>query len=355
MSGTISVQRFEGCLLGLMVGDALGLPREALSRQRAQRRFGSTLRHAFLFGRGMVSDDTEHTWFVGQALLTSGSDAGMFARRLAWKLRLWVLGLPPAIGLATLRAVIKLWLGFPPTRSGVWSAGNGPAMRSPLLGVYFARDEARLREFVRRSTRLTHTDPRAERGALAVAWAARYAATHERESFSARELLGELKALLAEDQEAAAWLETLLRALDEKWSSDRFLEALGLPGGVSGFIYHTVPAALWAWLVSPFDFESALTRVITLGGDADTTGAITGALCGTAVGPEGIPQAWIAGIWEFPRSVPWSRELARRLHAAAIEGESQHPLRVFGPLIVVRNILFILTVLAHGLRRLIPI
>src|SRR5205823_1644411 len=57
------------------------------------------------------------------------------------------------------------------------SAGNGPAMRSALLGVCLGHDPPRLRAFVRASTRLTHTDPRAERGALLVALAAHHGAS----------------------------------------------------------------------------------------------------------------------------------------------------------------------------------
>ena len=128
---------FVGVLTGTAVGDALGLPAEGMSRQRLQRRWHGQWRHRFLFGRGMVSDDTEHTLFVAQALLAHPNDPVAFQRCLAWKLRLWLLGIPAGIGFATLRAILKLWLGFPPTRSGVHSAGNGPAMRSAIIGAYF--------------------------------------------------------------------------------------------------------------------------------------------------------------------------------------------------------------------------
>jgi ADP-ribosylglycohydrolase len=61
-----------GVLLGTAVGDALGLPREGLSPRRARRLFGGPpLRHRLVFGRGMVSDDTEHACVTAQALLRS--------------------------------------------------------------------------------------------------------------------------------------------------------------------------------------------------------------------------------------------------------------------------------------------
>lgn len=45
-------QAIEGAILGTAVGDAIGLPREGLSRRRAARFYGDELRHRFLFGRG---------------------------------------------------------------------------------------------------------------------------------------------------------------------------------------------------------------------------------------------------------------------------------------------------------------
>lgn len=62
---------------------------------------------------------------------------------------------------------MKLWLGFKPEHSGIFSAGNGPAMRSTIIGVCYSNDSQKLRELVKASTRLTQTDPKAEFGALA--------------------------------------------------------------------------------------------------------------------------------------------------------------------------------------------
>lgn len=61
--------RLAGILLGTAVGDALGLTAEGLSPQRRRRLYPGPWRHRFLFGRGMISDDTEHAFFVAQSLL----------------------------------------------------------------------------------------------------------------------------------------------------------------------------------------------------------------------------------------------------------------------------------------------
>src|SRR5262249_38435127 len=138
---TPTTDSIVGCLLGTAVGDAIGLPSEGLSPRRQRRMFASIDSHRLLFGRGMTSDDTEHTCLLANALIESAGDEGIFQRELARGLRRWLLTLPAGVGLATLRATIKLCVGVGPQRSGVFSAGNGPAMRSALIGVCYGQDQ----------------------------------------------------------------------------------------------------------------------------------------------------------------------------------------------------------------------
>ncbi len=73
----------------------------------------------------MISDDSEHAAMVGLALFASKHDPNQFAKKLARHLRLWLLAVPAGMGFATLRACVKLLLGFPPSLSGVFSVGTG--------------------------------------------------------------------------------------------------------------------------------------------------------------------------------------------------------------------------------------
>jgi ADP-ribosylglycohydrolase len=73
---------FSGVLLGTAVGDALGLPAENLSPERIRKRWSGEWRMRFLFGHGMMSDDTEHTIMVAQALLSHSDDSVAFQRAL---------------------------------------------------------------------------------------------------------------------------------------------------------------------------------------------------------------------------------------------------------------------------------
>lgn len=354
-----------GCLLGAAIGDAVGLPFEGLSRRRVQRFCaGRALNYRFFFGRGFCSDDTEHSCMVAQALLAAraaesepSSFVAKFRRSLAWRLRFWLLGLPAGIGLATLRSLIKLWFD-PLTRGeGVNSAGNGPAMRSAIIGVCLAHDPEAMKLAVRASTRLTHTDPRAEQGALAMALAASFAARRTvapaRESFplafehmtatgcgDARELCG----LIRRAAESARGGE----------STEAFAQSLGLNRGVSGFVMHTAPVALHAWFRHENDYEAAIAAAVNCGGDTDTVAAIVGAIVGARVGEAGIPARWRAGLWEWPRSSTWIVALGRRLAHSFSGSRRLPPLPLNPACLLLRNLLFMMVVLLHGFRRLLP-
>ena len=104
---TAQEQAILGCLLGTAIGDAVGLACEGLPRRRQARLFPHLDGPHLLGRRGMVSDDTEHTCLVAQALIESGSDTDGFTHALARRLRWWLLGLPAGVGWATLRATLE--------------------------------------------------------------------------------------------------------------------------------------------------------------------------------------------------------------------------------------------------------
>jgi ADP-ribosylglycohydrolase len=343
------MERLQGLLVGTAVGDSLGLPAEGLSARRIRKLWPGECRHHLLFGRGMVSDDTEHTIFVAQALLSENQPEA-FARHLAMKLRWWLLGLPAGIGFATLRSIMKLWVGFPPSQSGVCSAGNGPAMRSAIIGAVFPNDPGKIDDFVRCSTQMTHTDERALTGARAVAHSAGWAMRQDwRAAPDIPALLANLKPL-SEDSEWRAALSKVEAALQRHLSVEDFAVELGCANRVSGYVFHTVPVALYAWLRHWGDFRAAVSSAIQCGGDTDTVGAICGALAGCCTGRSGIPADWVNGICDWPRSMALLEKIGVRL-ATQHDGS---PVRYFWPGTVPRNLLFLLVVLFHALKRALP-
>jgi ADP-ribosylglycohydrolase len=302
-----------GCLLGTAVGDAMGLSYEGLSRQRLLKLYPTLNQYHLIFGKGMVSDDTEHTCLVAQSLIASQGDVEIFKSLFAWKLRFWLLGLPAGIGFATLRAIIKLWLGFSADNSGVFSAGNGPAMRCAIIGVCYGHDVEQLRQFVKAATHITHTDPKARFGALAVALAAYLSSLQK--TVTPQAYLDNLKDFL-KNESADALITLIKKTIDSVVSGQStaaFAETLGLKKGISGYIYHTVPIVIHVWLRNQNDYQNAVLEIIGCGGDTDTTAAIVGGIIGAQVGKQGIPEQWLENLWEFPRHRKWMEKLGQRL------------------------------------------
>ena len=344
---TSNEKSIVGCLLGTAVADALGLPYEGLSRQRERRMYDAPDRYRFFFGRGMVFDDTEHTCMTAQALLTSQGDVDLFRRQLARHLRWWLLGIPAGIGLATLRSILRLWSGRDPKNSSVFSAGNGPAMRAAILGACIDDLDA-LRSFVQASTRITRTDPKAEFGARAVAlvaWTVR-----QREPLNAEGFLLHMTEWFGEEgEELLGLLTQVVASVQAGQTTAAFADILGLSKGVSGYVCHTVPVAIHAWLTYPSNFRAAVTATISCGGDTDSTAAIVGGIVGTSVGREGIPTDWLHNLFEWPRSVTWMECLGAQFTAP-----SSAPPHLSLTAILPRNLFFLIVVLFHGFRRLLP-
>jgi ADP-ribosylglycohydrolase len=340
-----------GCLLGGALGDALGLAWEGISPRRQARMRRGRLRFAVWPGLGLVSDDTEHAALTAQALALGGGDVQRFQHVLAWRLRLWIAALPPGVGLATGRALWKLWLGFPAGRNGVRSAGNGPAMRAAVIGAYFAAAPAQMLKHAEASARLTHTDIRAIAGAQVVALCAMLACQGKADAAS---VMLAIKPVLEGNAPGMADFRQLMAAVIESVrrgdTTAAFCERLQWHRGVQGFVVHTVAASAHAWLTHPLDMQAGLASIIECGGDTDSTAAIVGGLIGAGTGREGVPAEWRAGLRDWPWSGVRLETLAAQLASAGRQG-MHFP---FWPAVFARNLLMLPLVLCHGLRRLLP-
>lgn len=341
-----------GCILGTAIGDAVGLKREGLSRDRAIWLHGKKPSPDLIFGKGFCSDDTEHTVLAGVAILESNGEVNKFKKRFASLLRKWLLTCPAGIGLGTLRAIIKSFFAGP-DRSGVNSAGNGPAMRAAILGV-MAHDDQHLAALVQASTRITHADPRAEEGALVVTQAARFAANNP--SGDVIHFIRSIAAKLSGD-ELKSHFENMLKALDSKMKPHEFAASQGWAKGATGYINQSVPMAVYCWAYSPFDFQAIVTNAVLLGGDTDSVGAIAGAIAGAGCGADSIPDRWKRQLAEWPRNITWMRGLAEQLN----DQTKNSPDRKLKPpslrwgRTLVRNLIFGVVVIALFTRRYVPI
>lgn len=358
MQQTQSVRQITGLLIGTAVGDAIGLAREGIAPKRARRMFGDKIQHNLIvtpWGRiGLCSDDTEHAAMVAQCLLSCKLNPKDFSGRLGRGMRRWFLTMPAGLGMATLKACLKLCLGINPAKSGNNSAGNGAAMRAPVIGWFFAGNPDIMRECIHAATIITHTDPRAEEGAWVIAMAAGYASRQQSE-VSADSFFAEIMPALSGEQ-LISHLQLAQQKLKQQAQLHDYLLALKLEKkGITGYINNTVPAVIYAWLRYYGDYEQTVSALIHAGGDTDTTAAIAGALAGIYAGEAGIPEQWLQGVKEWPMSVDYLRKLS-----VALADRKHHPKQIISlkqppyVFLLCRNILFFCIIMLHGFRRLLP-
>ncbi|MFZ4575403.1 MAG: ADP-ribosylglycohydrolase family protein, partial [Phycisphaerales bacterium] len=260
-------------------------------------------------------------------------------RLLARRLRAWFLCIPAATGMATAKACLRLLVGISPDRSGVPSAGNGPLMRSLVLGALSTSDD-QLKDFVTRSTLITHTDPRALHAALAIALAARAASTP-----TPADILSAQLPLFLPDGPVLHAAQSAIAAARANTSPADFAASISCPRAISGYVLHTLPAVLFFWLSSPLNPRAAIESAVRRGGDTDTVAALVGGLAAISAGPQSLPQDWIDGIADFPCSVAWVRRLSE---------STPPPSSLRWSLLPLRNAFFLLVVLTHAARRLFP-
>lgn len=344
----MSLDKFYGCLLGCAIGDSIGLPFEGLSSRRIKKLDVCPAEQCFMFGFGSGSDDIDHTIFIAQSLPASQNDGNTFARIFSSKLKTWLFSFPAGIGLATLKGIIRLWLGFTPQQSGVYSAGNAPAMRSAIIGVYYAEDQTRRNEFVKISTRITHTDPKAEYAARAVA---EIAACLTAGQWIGRPSPSELKNILLNITDDKEWTDLagkIYRGCLNK-QPERFLESINCATAVSGYCYHTVPFAIVAWYRHFGDFRATIEECLKAGGDTDTTAAIAGALSGITVGEAGIPESWKKRYVDLAHGKEFIKNTAARLHKQDAELLSNKTWKL-----TAKGAVLTLFIILHLLRRFLP-
>lgn len=333
-------KNYKALILGQAIGDSLLLPYEFLNRKKNIKRFDKhQFKQSFIGKYGMTSDDTDHMFLTGQSLLVSDNKE-QFAIDLAKSLKWWLWSLPPGIGLSTLRSTIKLTLGYSYKNSGVFSAGNGPAMRTPIIALHFADDDVSRHEYIEASTRITNTDPKAVSACIALGNFIAYIAKNK--TVPRRELLNDLLSTSTDDADWINSVKYLVNNLDT--NLDYFVKHLGCTKGVSGYILHTVPFAIYVVLNSA-DIESAFYKIISAGGDTDTIGAIVGSIMGLLHGEEKFNNDMLK-LCEYPRGV---KQLVQLSHALNNNEKNKVEYALWATL--PRNIFSLLFIIIHALLR----
>lgn len=294
--------RARGCLLGLAAGDALGAPAENLTPAEIRRRWG---RLTEIEGGG--TDDTEYAIFAASLLvrhghaLTSADVAHAYRTEIIPR----VTGPMRGAGFSELGTIEALRRGLEPPLTALvhqhgWS--DGLAMRAAPYGVFCPGDPAEAARLVEQDGRVSQSGEgvlggRAVAGAVAAAMTgaapqdvvAAALSVIPADSWTARDIvrardivLGRHVTLSGDDESPV--VEALHQAVVVEhypWT-DVAPEAVAL--------------ALAAYLVGGGDVEATVTFGVSLGRDADTIGAIAGAVAGAGQGRDGVPERWASRI-----------------------------------------------------------
>ncbi len=315
--------RAYGALAGLALGDALGMPTQAMSPEQIRAVYGritglvdgdASQPYAPGMPAGSVTDDTEQALLVASLLVRGrGSSSGRVALNavqfahalLAWEDSMIERGSLDLLGPSTKAALERVRAGEDPLTVGGEGTTNGAAMRVTPIGIAVStEDPEAFVEAVWSSCRVTHATRQGFQSAALVAAAVSMGIDAARSpSLDLRSLLWKAVTYVDSLPERGAWTpdpdvvaatrRAMQLAVNPASSS---LECLVEQVGTSVASAHAIPMAFALLARDPS--PKALLDAANIGGDTDTIGAIAGAILGAAVGVEVLPTDSLSMIEE---------------------------------------------------------
>lgn len=296
--------RAYGALAGLALGDALGMPTQAMSPQQIQTVYGhvaglvdgdKSQPYAPGMAAGSVTDDTEQALLIASLLLKGhGSglslDASEFSHALlAWEDSMIERGSLDLLGPSTKAALERVRAGENPLRVGGEGTTNGAAMRVTPIGIAASTSDRQLfADAVWSSCQVTHATRQGFQSAALVAAAVSLGI--DAGAADVTDLLRKAVAFVRSLPERGAWspepdvVEATHRALKLAAQPSSSLEWLAGQIGTSVASAQAIPMAFALLVRDPS--PRALLQAANLGGDTDTIGAIAGAILGASLGVE---------------------------------------------------------------------
>lgn len=306
--------KFKGALVGTQVGDALGMPVEGQPPELIEISYGQvTEMMEARLGAGTYTDDTEMMIAIAESLCQV---KGIEGKEMA---NSFLENFNPARGYGRgtmeVLSLIRSGVSWEEAAGKVFkggSYGNGSAMRIAPVGCLFHNDWEKLKEGAFLSSRITHSHPLALEGACLQALA-----------------VGKAIQMDPDDRlDPIIFLEDLRNLLNPKEKIylkkiDEIKEVLARPRdpgrvarklGNDVRVFNSVPAALYSFLAFHESFEESLIQAVSLGGDTDTIGAMTGAISGAYHGIKGIPHYWLEELEGGEKGSSYIESLGERLY-----------------------------------------
>ncbi|SHJ99498.1 ADP-ribosyl-[dinitrogen reductase] hydrolase [Geosporobacter subterraneus DSM 17957] len=280
--------KIRGMLFGLALGDALGGPLEFMKEEDIRWQFGiveDMIGGGWLkLEPGETTDDTAMTLCVVKGIMENKEEPIDAIGKYFME---WYASEPKDIGMGTRHAleayqVHRNWIKAGEaahTASGGRSAGNGALMRCAPVAYFYRDDYEKMIAVTKAQSQMTHIDPLGIEACCInnhIVW----------------ELL-QGKALEEGVQTALEKYDIQGRYRD---CIERTVQYQQL--NPSGFAVDTLRCSLYA-LMNTGDFYDAVVTAVNMGGDADTIGAVTGAIAGVHYGYAALPAIWVYQLKDF--------------------------------------------------------
>jgi ADP-ribosylglycohydrolase len=286
---------YKDLLLGVAVGDALGVPVEFQSRELISK---SPVADMIGYGTynlppGTFSDDSSLTFCLAEALTQEFNLQRVADNFVNWLQHgYWTAdGHVFDVGIATSKAIDRLQRGFEPEFAGgmtEFDNGNGSLMRILPLVTYL-KDKERFERFelTKKVSSITHRHIRSVLACFYYLEFARKLLDGATKFDAYDSLKTELSDFFSEqsiDPEEVRLFGRLLAGNIHELPRDEIKSG--------GYVVHTLEASIWCLLTTD-SYASATLKAVNLGEDTDTTAAVTGGLAGLLYGFESIPAAWL--------------------------------------------------------------
>ncbi|HBG05509.1 MAG: ADP-ribosyl-[dinitrogen reductase] hydrolase [Geobacteraceae bacterium GWC2_58_44] len=264
-----AISRARGAFIGLTVGDALGAPVEFMTRGEIRDKYG-VLKDMVGGGwlrlkPGQVTDDTEMSLCIARAIAKAG---GWSLTGIADNLAAWLRSKPIDVGDTCRRGIRNYMLrDVIETPPNEWDGGNGAAMRTLPVGLFTLGDQSLLERCTLQQAHITHNHALSDAASICIGRLLHLALTER-----------SMQQMRREAEQMVAQFPTFC-----------FDPYKGL---ATGYVVDTMQTVFHCFFRSR-SFEGCVIETVNQGGDADTTGAIAGALAGAYYGEESIPARWL--------------------------------------------------------------
>lgn len=306
--------RALGALYGLALGDALGMPTQAMSPAAIEHRFGNVTGFADAppenpisagMTAGSVTDDTDQALIVAH-LLVEG-DGTVPAKRLseeliAWEQAMRSRGSLDLLGPSTRAALDAVRAGTPGHEAGRYGTTNGAAMRITPVGIAVpATPLTRLLDSVEHACQVTHNTGLGIAAAAAVAAAVSTAVDGGELAECVDAAVNASKAGARRGNwvagaDIATRISAAIDAVRNAATHHAAIEVIRNRIGTSVASQESVPAAFAVLELGGCDPWRTCVLAANLGGDCDTIGAMAGAIAGARAGFAGLPAQVVATL-----------------------------------------------------------